>query len=128
MQLLGRKRPLCKRPKSSDVAWRLADHRSAAIGENDRATGLDYCLALRRHDVRAKIEFASGNSDDSDHNRGGQSDHDDLEVGSAVCGVQRPIHVADEISSMGKGLLYLQTMHLYEGTSCLVPHFILKRR
>ena len=105
----------------------LADRRTDAIGENDRATGLDYGLALRRHDVRAKIEFAGGDSDDGDHNRSGQSDHDNLEVGSAVCGVQRPIHVADEISSRGKGLLYLQTMHLYQGTSCLLPHFTLAR-
>jgi len=68
-----------------------------------------------------------GDSDNGDHNRGGQSDHDNLEVGGAVCGVQRPIHVADEISSRGKALLYLQTMHLYEGTSCLLPHFTVAR-
>jgi hypothetical protein len=39
-------------------------------------------------------------------------------VGGAVCGMQRPIHVADEISSKRKGLLYLWATNLYEGTSC----------
>ena len=98
----------------------LADNRTGAVGENYRATGLDYGLGPRCHDVRTKIEFAGRDSDDGDHDGGSKSDHDNLEVGGAVCGVQRPIHVADETSSKPNGLLYLWAMRLYEGTSCSI--------
>jgi hypothetical protein len=117
MQLLGRSRYSAYRcPQVERGRVELADNRTAAVGENYRATSLDYGLGLRRHDVRAKIEFAGRDSDDDDHDGGSKSDHDNLEVGGAVCGMQRPIHVGDEISPKPKGLLYLWAMRLYEGT------------
>lgn len=122
MQLLGRRPvyPANIRGQVERGSTELADNRTATIGENDRAASFDYGLGLRRHDVRAKIEFAGRNTDDGDHDGRSKSDHDDLEVGSAVCGVQRPIHVANEISSKPNGLLYFWATHLYEGTSAAV--------
>ena len=88
----------------------LAYNRTAAVREHHRATSFDNGRGLRGHDVRAKIEFARRDADDGDHDRSGKTDHHNLEVGGAVCGVQRRVHATDEITSNANGTLSIRTM------------------
>ena len=73
---------------------KLADNRTAAVGERYRAASFDNGRSLRGHDISAEIEFARRDPDQSDHERATQTDHHNLEVGGAVCGVQRRIHAS----------------------------------
>ena len=90
---------------------KLADNGTAAVGEHHRAASLDNGRGLLGHDISAEIEFARRDPDQSDHERGSETDHHNLEVGGAVCGVHRPVHIINQITLNSTGTLYFRTMH-----------------
>jgi len=90
---------------------KLADNRTAAVGERYRAASFDNGRSLRGHDISAEIEFARRDPDQSDHERATQTDHHNLEVGGAVCSVHRPVHTPNQITSNATGTLYFRTMN-----------------
>src|SRR5262249_44459310 len=78
--------------KDRETTVILSDSRTAAVGKHGWATRLDDGRIMRGHDVRAEIEFARRDADDSYQKRGNEPHHHNLEVGGTVCRVHRPVH------------------------------------
>ena len=77
-----------------DVREELADDRTDFVGEHDRTASLNNGGGLRRHDVGAQVELAGRNADHCDEDRSDESDHHDLQVGGAICGIEGRVHAA----------------------------------
>src|SRR5262245_57879422 len=85
--------PQMRRAGRKEIANKaLTDGRTAPVGEYNRPTGLDDRRALRRHDIRAQIEFARRDADHGDQQRCGKPYDHDLEMRGAICPVKGPVH------------------------------------